>query len=379
MNYVPYLLLRDSKYKDGYYPYIFCSSTLYRGLKDIGKLYNIDELKVYCSFGSYFYYLFEDKVDKEKIFEWQVKNGDVNFSIFFPVKFIREGLSQKELLGLLKKNYDNIKWYYKMIDKFKDGKRKFSLVSQCLSLDDAGLEIDMLYSLLDGFDMVSVICDDNDYWGFLSGVMKWYELLGGRVDKIGLHILNVSDFMLPVIVYLGSIWNNLSISGCSALNNGIAGKYDMSGFYSDYVYLNNSLGDVFSLCDCYCCKSAGSYKDSRFLCLFHNSYSILKRVRLLDFVLRNDSALFDRIIKRAGLENYIGFIDGCLAYGWSRAVKSFWWLSTYRNSLQPISSGRIFDCFGFFNKICESGCPMFKECRDISSIIFYKRGDKNED
>lgn len=368
-----------------YYPFVLYSAYPYSRVSNLReKEFLGKDITVFCDSGGYQVHSLGIKLDREEVFEWQVKNGDINFALDKPPielagKEIADFKYFEEDLDI---TYRNAKWYGDRIERYKrEGKikkQKFALITQCLAMEQAALEIDRLFDIVEPFDVISVASHTKDSWNFMSGIMYWKEKLDGR--KKDLHLLGISgNIIIPVLSYVKKFWNGrLTFDSSTFFSAGKFRSY-MGGILDSFILSMKSGGKdrkTFLPCLCpYCSlvrdKEIGlDDKGIGVLLSLHNLYIMVNRMRFWDWLVRYDEDEFRRLVKKTKGYDYLEFIDRCLNYGWKRAIKSFWWVAGSKSLVKSREreSSEIFEgmsCFGNCLDLCKGKCDYYTECKKV--------------
>lgn len=349
-----------------------------------------DDCCVLCDSGGYQVYSLGVKLDRERVFEWQRLNGDLNFVLDCPprVDWKKRTVVIDDFKKEMNITYENTKWYAEQCDMHRRnntlGRARYILICQTFSLDHLATDIERFASLVDSFDAIAVAYHGSDNLGFFSAAMKWREILNGR--KKDLHLLGVSgNKALPAISYLQTIWNGRVTFDSSSVFAG--GKYRT-------FWLNTTINETIRL------RSAGAHKKIHALpcsCPFctmittedgvdldapgvgtmlalHNLFVIIQRVKVWDWMVREDVEQYKKMAKDAGAWESIEFMDRCLQYGWERTMKSYWWSSgarTFVTEKRRTDKELAIDlaCFGNYDvSVCKDKCDLAEQCSKMSGV-----------
>ena len=370
-----------------YHPFVLYSAHPHSKFEDLRSREEIgDDVTILCDSGGFQVYSMGIKLDKEKVFGWQLKNGDLNFCLDCPPRVDASG--RKTIIydtfeKSLNETYENSKWYARQIDVHRRantlGRAKFVLISHTLSTDFAGGHVERLAELVDSYDAISVAYHGKDYWGFFSLAMKWRELLGDK--KKDLHLLGMSGIRaLPAVSLLRTIWPGRVTFDSSSVFAG--------GKYRTY-WLNTTIDRAVRLrsggqhkkmaalpCSCPYCSLVPGEVDLDApgigsLIALHNLFVITQRAKVWDWLMAEDPEEFKKFAKDIGAWPYLEFIDKCLNFGWARAIKSYWWAAGTKGVVKERHRDEEeeaieLNCFGNYDEeVCKGKCNLERQCKKV--------------
>lgn len=252
--------------------------------------------------------------DLDKLFEHQVRNGNVNFSY-------DEGNGKS-----------SVKDYTKRILKFRETNKeapvKFALSCNYLSIEQTRLDIGKDVEFSPNYEYLVV--GGETFWSCVYGAMLWYEKLEAAGRVMDLIFMGMDDMsLLPVLAYIQNFWRGEVLFQYDPdFARGV--RYStLDGVRHKINYERRE--QVVLPCLCPFCttvrEKALRVPEFETIVKFHNLYATISQWLFIKWQAKNDQKEFRKTAKYKGILPYLDFIDSSVNWGWERAVKTLWWIS----------------------------------------------------